>query len=105
MASIKFRNVGRRGLTPGVVRQDVRTTLHPVCWQALLAQSVNQDKPIGLVLDDFIARALSIPLEARLPDRGEDGPGVGPGLGSVPGTDGRKTDPETEAPTCGPSAS
>jgi hypothetical protein len=96
MASIKFRNVGRRGLTPGVVRQPVRLTLHPVCWQALLAQAVARDCPVGLVLDDFIARILNIPLEQRLPHRPEDGPQVGPALGSAPRPVERKADPELE---------
>ncbi len=98
MDMIKRVNPGRGGFTPGIIRINVKTTLHPVTHRALCVAAVEKNRPFPLLLDDVIAEYFDIPIEERLPGRPEDGPGDGPEVGSAP-----RSNPGT--PRCGPSAS
>jgi len=96
MSTIERVNPGRRGFSPGVVRINIKSTLHPITYRAVCVAAVEQNRAFPLVLDDAIAEYFDIPIDERGPHRPEDGPGVGRRLGSVPRSELRIQDPRTD---------
>jgi hypothetical protein len=105
MAMIERVNPGRRGFSPGVVRVNVKTTLHPITHRAVCVAAVEQNRPFPLILDDALAEYFDIPIDERGPDRPGDGTGDSRRLGSVPRSELGIQDPPSELPKRGPSAS
>jgi hypothetical protein len=105
MSVIERVNPGRRGFSPGVVRVNIKTTLHPITHRTMCVAAVEQNRPFPLILDDAIAEYFDIPMDERIEGRLGNGPGAGRRLGSVPQSELRSNDPPRELPKCGPSAS